>query len=57
MYHPSILQAYTFARTQCQSNPIDACTDVADYHGIVVQRLAQFLTMMGVDVYHLQSMV
>lgn len=43
MYHPRIVHHYAFRVTECQSNPVDACVDVAQYEGIDVHALAAFL--------------
>lgn len=48
MYHPSILAAYLYRRTQCESLAIDACTDVAEYNRVPVRQLAQFLITTGI---------
>ena len=49
VFHPSILDQYEFARHQMQSMSIDACTDVAQFNGLQVATLAQFLIAMGID--------
>jgi hypothetical protein len=54
MFHPDILRAYMYIRTQCETNAIDACTDAADYHDVPVYRLAQFLVTMSIDSARLQ---
>ncbi len=43
MYHPRIVQHYTYRVIECQSRAIDACADVAQYEGIDVHALAAFL--------------
>jgi hypothetical protein len=55
MIHPSILRSYTFRRTECQLNPIDACADVAQYWGMTTHALAQFLRAIGIDAAHLRN--
>jgi hypothetical protein len=47
MYHPRIIQHYTYRVTECQSRAIDACVDVAQYEGINVHALAAFLRAIG----------
>jgi len=49
MFHPSVLAAYLYRRTECQSNPVDACSDVAMFHGVSMVRLAQFIIIIGID--------
>jgi hypothetical protein len=49
MFHPSILEQYSFNRDAVQMNPIDACADVAEYHEVPVHHLARFLVTMGID--------
>lgn len=50
MLHPSILAAYLYRRNECQSNPIDACSDVALFdQRVSMQTLARFLITMGID--------
>ena len=50
MYHPDILDQYGYARVYSQRNPIDACTDVAEYYGIPAASLARFLIALRVAV-------
>jgi hypothetical protein len=50
MFNHTIVDAYGYARVYAQRNPIDACTDVADYYGISVASLARFLITMRVAV-------
>ena len=40
---------YQFIRTQCQINPIDACTDAAQYSGVTVAALAAALISLNID--------
>jgi hypothetical protein len=47
VYHPRIVQHYTYRVTECQSRAIDACADVAQYEGIDVHALAAFLRAIG----------
>mgnify|MGYP000883547664 FL=1 len=49
MFHPDILAAYGYARHSQQMMAIDACTDVAQFNGLQVATLAQFLIAMGID--------
>ena len=42
------LNTYQFMRTQCAVNPVDACTDAAQFHGIPVADLAQALISKGI---------
>lgn len=51
MFHPDILSAYGYARVYAQRSAVDACTDVAQYYGIPVTALAQFLIAMRVAVF------
>ena len=46
MFHPCVIAAYHFNRMHL--NPIDSCTDVAEYNGVPVAQLAQFLITMGI---------
>jgi hypothetical protein len=43
MFHPDILAQYQYARHSQQMMSIDACTDVAQFNGLQVATLAQFL--------------
>ncbi len=43
MLHPRILRHYSYRVTECQSRPVDALADVAQYEGIPVRTLAAFL--------------
>lgn len=43
------IQAYQFMRQQQRMNPIDACTDAAQLHGIAPQALAAALISAGID--------
>ena len=56
MFHPTILAAHQFARTEQQTNPIDACTDAAQFHGVSIQDFAFFLCNMGIDTARLSCM-
>jgi hypothetical protein len=47
MFHPRILRHYTYRVTDCQSRPIDALADVAQYESIPVRSLASFLCTIG----------
>lgn len=49
MFHLEIIAAYGYARVYAQRRPIDACTDVAEYYGVPVRQLAQFLITLGID--------
>jgi len=49
MINPTILAAYSFARHDMQANAIDACTDVAQFYGMQVSTLAQFIASVGID--------
>ncbi len=40
---------YQFMRVQQQINPIDACTDAAQYCGVAVAALAAALIAAGID--------
>jgi hypothetical protein len=44
---------YQFMRTQCQTNPIDACTDAAQYAGVKVAALAAALIALNIDAQRL----
>ena len=46
MYHPCVIAAYHFNRMHL--NPIDSCTDVAEYNRVPVHQLAQFLITTGI---------
>ena len=48
MFHPCVIAAYHFNRMHL--NPIDSCTDTADYHDLSVYRVAQFFVTMGVAI-------
>ena len=50
MFHPTILAAYLYRRNEGQSNPIDACSDVAQFNGLPVATFARFLAAMNIDV-------
>ena len=43
------INTYMFMRREQQMNPIDACTDSAQFRGIDVHELAQLLASIGVD--------
>lgn len=43
------IQTYAYIRAQQQLNPIDACTDAAQFHGIKVQELAAALIAANID--------
>jgi hypothetical protein len=49
MFHPDILRAYMYLRTQCETNAIDACTDTAEHNRAPVSAFARFLITMGID--------
>ena len=51
MIHPDIINAYGYARVYAQRHAIDACTDVAEYYGLPVATLAQFLVRMRIVAY------
>ena len=48
MTHKAI-QTYSYIRAQRQVNPIDACTDAAQFHGVTVQALAAALISANID--------
>lgn len=50
MLHPEIIAAYGYARVYAQRRPVDACTDVAEYYGLPVRTLAQFLISLRIVV-------
>lgn len=43
MYNARIINHYTYRVTECQSNPVDACADVAQFEGVNIHTLAAFL--------------
>lgn len=47
MFHPSILSHYAYRVAECQSSPVDACADCAQYYGINIYTLAGFLRTIG----------
>lgn len=49
MFHPDLLEQYSFNREAVQMNPIDSCTDVAEYNDVPVAQFARFLLAMGID--------
>ena len=57
MFHPDILAQYRYARHSQQMMSIDACTDVAQFNGLQVATLAQFLIAMGIDANRLSVLV
>jgi len=48
MIHKAI-QTYRYIRAQRQLNPIDACTDAAQFHGVKAQELAAALIAANID--------
>ena len=44
---------YKYLRSQRQINPVDACTDAAQFHNIDIQDLAATLVAEGIDVARL----
>jgi hypothetical protein len=47
MFHPDILAHYVYRIRACESTPVDACADVAQYEGVNVHTLAAFLRTVG----------
>ena len=43
MYHARIVNHYVYRVAECQSNPVDACADVAQFEGVNIHALAAFL--------------
>lgn len=43
MYNARIVNHYTYRVAACQSNPVDACADVAQFEGVNIHALAAFL--------------
>ena len=50
MFHPDILRAYLARRIDQRMLPVDACTETAEWFGVDVSALAQWLIML-----HLRS--
>ena len=48
---------YQFIRTQCQINPIDACTDAAQYSGVKFYDLVDALIAADIDVKRLSVLL
>jgi hypothetical protein len=49
------IRTYQFIRTQQQLNPIDACTDAAQFHGVSVVSLAAALIALSIDTQRLNN--
>lgn len=47
MYSERILSHYNFRVMDCQSNPIDACADVAQFESVNIHALAAWLRTVG----------
>lgn len=47
MFHPDILAHYVYRIRACESNPVDACADVAQFEGVNIHTLAAFLRTIG----------
>lgn len=49
------INTYQYIRTQQGLNPIDACTDAAQFHGISVVSLAAALITLNIDAQRLSN--
>lgn len=49
MYHPDILRAYLFRRVDQRMLPVDACTETAEWFGVDVSALAQWLISLDLS--------
>ena len=49
MYHPDILRAYLFRRIGQRMLPVDACTETAEWFGVDVSALAQWLISLDLS--------
>tara|TARA_R110000868_G_scaffold85716_1_gene240938 strand:+ start:1408 stop:1581 length:174 start_codon:yes stop_codon:yes gene_type:complete len=43
MFHPRILRHYNYRVIECNISAVDACADVAQYEGVNIHSLAQWL--------------
>jgi hypothetical protein len=51
------IRTYQFIRTQQQINPIDACTDAAQYSGVKFYDLVDALIAADIDVKRLSTLL